>query len=244
MRPVSQPAEIIFMETPQNMPMEGNGVPGPLSPEAPSGRALPLVLIHSGGRPQVLLQAAALMLLDGTLCGDFGLWTSAGSSGADVQTVGFHHFVISPGATDPPHAGETVEETRHVRPFFRHARPFFLRRKLFCFGSRKNFLFCFATSALFCFGSRKNFFGGENGKLRRPVRRGLRRVDARGSDRRRGIPRYPKLGDGQIKLGSKRAWGSSPQDPARHLQIHNNLQMRAWKNKCRRGRAPAPPLQR
>ena len=127
MRPVSQPAEIIFMETPQNMPMEGNGVPGPLSPEAPSGRALPLVLIHSGGRPQVLLQAAALILLDGTLCGDFGLWTSAGSSGADVQTVGFHHFVISPGTTDPPHAGETVEETRHVRPFFRHVRPFFLR---------------------------------------------------------------------------------------------------------------------
>ena len=75
----------------------------------------------------MLLQAAALILLDGTLCGDFGLWTSAGSSGADVQTVGFHHFVISPGATDPPHAGETVEETRHVRPFFRHVRPFFLR---------------------------------------------------------------------------------------------------------------------
>ena len=92
---------------------------GPLSPEAPSGRALPLVLIHSGGRPQVFLQAAALILLDGTLCGDFGLWTSAGSTGADVQTVGLHHFVISPGATDPPHAGETVEETRHVRPFFR-----------------------------------------------------------------------------------------------------------------------------
>ena len=53
-----------------------------------------------------------------------------------------------------------------------------------------------AASALFCFGSRKNFFGGKNGKLRRPVRRGLRRVDDRRSDRRRGIPRYPKLGDG------------------------------------------------
>ena len=37
MRPVSQPGEIIFMETPQNMPMEGNGVPGPCPRKPPLG---------------------------------------------------------------------------------------------------------------------------------------------------------------------------------------------------------------
>ena len=96
------------------MPTEGNGVPGPCPRKPPLGAHF---LCYLYTRAQVFLQAPALILSDGTWRGDFGLWTSAGSTGADVQTVGFHHFVISPGATDPPHAGETVEEIRHAHPF-------------------------------------------------------------------------------------------------------------------------------
>ena len=128
----------------------------------------------------------------------------------DVQTVGFHHLVILLGATNPSHAWHTVERTRRAHLF----SPSVCSQ---------------AASALFCFGSPKNFSGGGNGKLRRPVRRGLRRVDARRPVRRRGIPRYPKLGDRQIKLGSNRAGGAFPQYPVRHLQINNNSQMRARK---------------
>ena len=144
---------------------------GPRSPEAPLGRAIPLVHIHSGGRPQVLLQAPALILSD---------WPM------DKRWVKRRRRADSRFSPSRNFAGGRKTLPTPETQWRRHATriPFFAS------------VCSQAASALFCFGSRKNFFGGKNGKLRRPVRRGLRRVDDRRSDRRRGIPRYPKLGDG------------------------------------------------
>ena len=63
MRLVSQPGNIIFMEMPQHMPTEGNGVPGPCPRKPPLGAHF---LCYLYARAQVFLQAPALILSDGT----------------------------------------------------------------------------------------------------------------------------------------------------------------------------------
>ena len=87
--------KILHLEMPVNMTTEGNGVPGPCPRKPPEGALFLSALSVPAG-------ARALILADGPFSGGLGHWGSAWSTGANAQTVGLHHLVISPGALARP----------------------------------------------------------------------------------------------------------------------------------------------